>query len=137
MSRSDEKPKSLINSPFFCSEFQIVSRIVKIVHSAEMWINLPKQMAFKIALQKCTKRCLNLRRWMNRCCAYPLARVIMMLSISLWHYTHTKVILLVKLKLYIKNLSHSIVWPGSLFIYPRGSKHIQKPLCFVMWIFRN
>ena len=32
-SKSDEKQKSLINSPFFCSEFQIVSRIVKIVHS--------------------------------------------------------------------------------------------------------
>ena len=27
----DEKQKSLINSPFFCSEFQSVSRIVKIV----------------------------------------------------------------------------------------------------------
>ena len=31
--KSDEKQKSLINSPFFCSEFQSVSRIVKIVHS--------------------------------------------------------------------------------------------------------
>ena len=30
----DEKQKSFINSPFFCSEFQSVSRIVKIVHSA-------------------------------------------------------------------------------------------------------
>ena len=28
----DEK-KSFINSPFFCSEFQSVSRIVKIIHS--------------------------------------------------------------------------------------------------------
>ena len=35
-SKSDEKQKSLINSPFFCSEFQSVSRIVKIVHSAHM-----------------------------------------------------------------------------------------------------
>ena len=32
-SKSDEKQKSFINSPFFCSEFQSVSRIVKIVHS--------------------------------------------------------------------------------------------------------
>ena len=32
--KSDEKQKSFINSPFFCSEFQSVSRIVKIVHSA-------------------------------------------------------------------------------------------------------
>ena len=30
----DEKQKRFINSPFFCSEFQSVSRIVKIVHSA-------------------------------------------------------------------------------------------------------
>ena len=28
------KKKSFINSPFFCSEFQSVSRIVKIIHSA-------------------------------------------------------------------------------------------------------
>ena len=33
-SKSDEKQKSFINSPFFCSEFQSVSRIVKIAHSA-------------------------------------------------------------------------------------------------------
>ena len=33
-SKSDEKQKSFINSPFFCLEFQSVSRIVKIVHSA-------------------------------------------------------------------------------------------------------
>ena len=32
-SKSNEKQKSFINSPFFCSEFQCVSRIVKIVHS--------------------------------------------------------------------------------------------------------
>ena len=32
-SKSDEKQKSFINSPFFGSEFQSVSRIVKIVHS--------------------------------------------------------------------------------------------------------
>ena len=31
--KSDEKQKSFINSPFFFSEFQSVSRIVKIVHS--------------------------------------------------------------------------------------------------------
>ena len=31
--KSDDKQKSFINSPFFCSEFQSVSRIVKIVHS--------------------------------------------------------------------------------------------------------
>ena len=30
------KNKSFINSPFFCSEFQSVSRIVKIVHSANV-----------------------------------------------------------------------------------------------------
>ena len=35
VSKSDEKQKSFINSPFFCSEFQNVSRIVKIVHSEE------------------------------------------------------------------------------------------------------
>ena len=35
-SKSDEKQKSFINSPFFCSEFQSVSRIVKIGHSAGM-----------------------------------------------------------------------------------------------------
>ena len=33
-SKSDEKQKSFIDSPFFCSKFQSVSRIVKIVHSA-------------------------------------------------------------------------------------------------------
>ena len=33
-SKSDEKQKSFIKGPFFCSEFQSVSRIVKIVHSA-------------------------------------------------------------------------------------------------------
>ena len=33
-SKSDEKQKSFINSPFFCSEFQSVNRIVKIIHSA-------------------------------------------------------------------------------------------------------
>ena len=32
-SKSDEKQKSFNYSPFFCSEFQSVSRIVKIVHS--------------------------------------------------------------------------------------------------------
>ena len=32
-SKSDEKQKRFINSPFFCSDFQSVSRIVKIVHS--------------------------------------------------------------------------------------------------------
>ena len=32
-SKLDEKQKSFINSPFFCSEFQSVGRIVKIVHS--------------------------------------------------------------------------------------------------------
>ena len=32
-SKSDEKQKSFTNSPFFCSEFQSVCRIVKIVHS--------------------------------------------------------------------------------------------------------
>ena len=31
----DEKQKSFINSPFFCSVFQSVSRIVKIVHSGD------------------------------------------------------------------------------------------------------
>ena len=35
-SKSDEKQKSFINSLFFCSEFQSASRIVKIVHSAEV-----------------------------------------------------------------------------------------------------
>ena len=35
-SKSDEKQKSFINSPFFSSEFQSVSRIVKIVHSASV-----------------------------------------------------------------------------------------------------
>ena len=35
-SKSDEKQKRFINSQFFCSEFQSVSRIVKIVHSANV-----------------------------------------------------------------------------------------------------
>ena len=30
--------KSFINSLFFCSKFQSVSRIVKIVHSASVWM---------------------------------------------------------------------------------------------------
>ena len=33
-SKSDEKQKSFINSRFFCSKFQSVSRIVKIIHHA-------------------------------------------------------------------------------------------------------
>ena len=33
-SKPDEKQKSFINRPFFCSEFQSVTRIVKIVHCA-------------------------------------------------------------------------------------------------------
>ena len=32
-SKLDEKQRSFIDSPFFCSEFKSVSRIVKIVHS--------------------------------------------------------------------------------------------------------
>ena len=36
-SKSDEKQKSVINSPFLCSEFQSVSKIVKIVHSEAMY----------------------------------------------------------------------------------------------------
>ena len=36
-SKSDEKQKSFINSPFFCSEFQSVNRIVKIVHSGLLY----------------------------------------------------------------------------------------------------
>ena len=35
-SKSDEKQKSFTNSPFVCSEFQNVSRIMKIVHSADL-----------------------------------------------------------------------------------------------------
>ena len=35
-SKSDDKQKSFINYPFFCSEFQSVSRIVKIVHSVSV-----------------------------------------------------------------------------------------------------
>ena len=38
-SKSDEKQNSFINSPFFCSEFQSVSGIVKIVHSATWFLN--------------------------------------------------------------------------------------------------
>ena len=34
-SKSDERQKSFINSPFFCLEFQSVGRILKIVHSAQ------------------------------------------------------------------------------------------------------
>ena len=37
-SKSDEKQKRFINSPFFCTEFQSVNRIVKIVHSAMLAI---------------------------------------------------------------------------------------------------
>ena len=36
-SKLDEKTKSFINRPFFCSEFQNVNRIVKIVHSANSY----------------------------------------------------------------------------------------------------
>ena len=40
--KSDEKRKSFINSPIFCTEFQqSVSRIVKIVHSG-MQVNSAK-----------------------------------------------------------------------------------------------
>ena len=40
-SKSDEKQKKgFINSPFFCSEFQSVSRILKIVHSALLKMNV-------------------------------------------------------------------------------------------------
>ena len=42
-SKSDEKQKSFINCPFFCSEFQSVSRIVKIVYS---WLLHPKIIFF-------------------------------------------------------------------------------------------
>ena len=35
--KSDEKQKSFIKSLFFCSEYQSVSRIVKIVHSAYIY----------------------------------------------------------------------------------------------------
>ena len=45
-SKSDEKQKSFINSPFFCSEFQSVSRIMKIVHSA-LASDLPKYVKCK------------------------------------------------------------------------------------------
>ena len=38
-SKSDEKQKSFIINPFFCSEFQSVSRIVKIVHSGKFKIS--------------------------------------------------------------------------------------------------
>ena len=37
-SKSDEKQKSFINCLFSSPEFQSVSRIVKIVHSADTWI---------------------------------------------------------------------------------------------------
>ena len=36
-SKVNEKQKSFIYSPFFCSEFQTVSRIVKIVHSETLY----------------------------------------------------------------------------------------------------
>ena len=38
-SKSDEKQKKIINSPFFCLEFQSVSRIVKIEHSAKAYLS--------------------------------------------------------------------------------------------------
>ena len=37
-SKSEEKQKSFIKSPFFCSEFQSVSRFMKIVHSADVYL---------------------------------------------------------------------------------------------------
>ena len=46
-SKSEEKQKSFINSPFFCSEFQSVSRIVKIVHSA---YGLPQKLKYQHCL---------------------------------------------------------------------------------------
>ena len=36
-SKSDEKQKSFIKSPFFCSKFQSVGRIVKIVHNGSVF----------------------------------------------------------------------------------------------------
>ena len=36
----DEKQERFINSLFFCSEFQSVSRILKIVHSALLEMNV-------------------------------------------------------------------------------------------------
>ena len=44
----DEKQNSFINSPFFCSEFQSVSRFVKIIHSGYgygIWL-APKRRIF-------------------------------------------------------------------------------------------
>ena len=48
-SKSDEKQKSFINSPFFCSEFQSVSRIMKIVHSDPYSTNPFKPFHFFVA----------------------------------------------------------------------------------------
>ena len=45
-SKSDEKQKSFINSRFFCSEFQSVSRIVKIVHSVYCFFGCSKRILF-------------------------------------------------------------------------------------------
>ena len=45
-SKSDEKTKIFINSPFVCSEFQSVSRIVKIVHSATVLLEFVTKIAF-------------------------------------------------------------------------------------------
>ena len=58
-SKSDEKQKSFINSPFFSSEFQSVGRIVKIVHSAGP-SSMEKQQKFVWHLEN-TNRCLQFR----------------------------------------------------------------------------
>ena len=47
-SKADEKQKSFTNSLFFCSEFQSVSRIVKIVHSAILFNDIHELLLCKL-----------------------------------------------------------------------------------------
>ena len=56
-SKCDEKQKSFINSLFFCSEFQSVSRIVKIAHSAVGAVSL--RLPSYTSLAKASTSCVN------------------------------------------------------------------------------
>ena len=61
-SKSEEKQKkSFINSPFFCSEFQSVSRIVKIVHSAKNDAQYISSANFRFKIAQCAS--LLLQAW--------------------------------------------------------------------------
>ena len=64
LSKSDEKQKRFINSLFFCSEFQSVSRIVKIVHSETVQYCRAKMDFFPV-LAHCAYICCKKKRVQN------------------------------------------------------------------------